>query len=46
LDDSVNNNSVEVYFVGMYQRPLSAAEIDEVKVQLTAYYLNLGITLA
>lgn len=45
LTDNVSTNTVEVFFVGIYQRPLSSKELGEVKTQLTSYYANLGVTL-
>lgn len=45
LTDNVSTNTVEVFFVGIYQRPLSGAELNDIKVQLTSYYAGLGVTL-
>jgi hypothetical protein len=46
LQDTITNNNLEVYFVALYQRPLSGAELGVIKTQLTSYYATLGITLA
>jgi hypothetical protein len=45
LSDSVNNNTIEVYFVAMYQRPLSAVEIDAAYDAIVAYYAARGVTV-
>lgn len=45
LTDSVNNNNLEVYFVAIYQRTLSAAEIDAAYQSIVAYYAARGVTV-
>lgn len=45
LNDSISTNNLEVYFVALYQRPLSASEINTAYTALVAYYAALGITV-
>lgn len=45
LLDSITTNTIEVYFVAIYQRPLSAAEIDAAYNAIVAYYATRGVTV-
>lgn len=45
LTDSTTNNNLEVYFVGVYQRPLSPDEIDAAYQAIVAYYASRGVTV-
>lgn len=45
LTDSVTTNNLEIYFVAIYQRNLSAAEIDAAYQAIVAYYATLGVTV-
>lgn len=45
LTDSVNSNNLEVYFVAIYQRTLSPAEIDAAYQAIVAYYAARGVTV-
>lgn len=46
LTDSVNNNNLEVYFVAIYQRTLSPAEIDAAYQAIVAYYAARGVVVS
>lgn len=45
LTDSIDTNSFDVYFFALYQRPLTAAEIDEAFQSLKADYATRGVTI-
>lgn len=46
LTDSFNTNNLEVYFVAIYQRTLSPAEIDAAYQAIVAYYAARGVVVS
>jgi hypothetical protein len=45
LHDTINTNTIPVYFAAIYQRTLTAAEIEEAYDALVAYYATRGVTV-
>jgi hypothetical protein len=45
LTDSITTNNLEIYFVAIYQRTLSSAEIDAAYQALVTWYAGKGITV-
>lgn len=45
LSDSIDTNTIPIYFVAIYQRTLTSAEIHEAYTSLVAYYATRGVTV-
>jgi hypothetical protein len=45
IDDTVTTGVFEVFFVALYNKPLTAAGIDEAYQNIVAWYADLGVTV-
>jgi hypothetical protein len=45
LTDTLSTNNLAIYFVALYQRPLSLAELTSARAALIAYYASRNVTM-